>query len=1039
MRSGGKMKIVLNTILQALEKEKNAHPPTQASRGKLCTELPPLLIDIHNPLQVNLDDFTISGNIKTNSKKVKEGDIFSCIKGFNVDGHAYANEVINKGAKILIVEEVLDQQITQILVSDTRKATAIIAKIMYDNPSEKFDLIGVTGTNGKTSTTMILEHLLQNIGYKTGLIGTLGYKIGDVFYPSEHTTPDIIELNEIFLKMSLDGCQIVIMEVSSHSLSLERVYGLNFKIGIFTNLSQDHLDFHQNMEEYGNAKLKLFKMVEANNGINIINTDDNFGKAIYENLNSRPNTYGIHKDRLDNFWMLGNISLSNDHTTFTLCSNKAGHTFEIHSLLIGKFNVYNLAGALIAFLIIKNKTMEALRTTLNKSEHLEMNFPTNQNTSFNIPGRMEKILNEKDVDIYLDYAHTPEALSLVLDAVREVTQKRIICVWGCGGNRDKEKRHLMSRISIEKADLSIITTDNPRFEIAADIIRDIVNPLSFTDPYIIISDRKEAIKAAINLAQKGDTVLIAGKGHETYQEIGAIKHHFDDKEEIVKWKHECETLKDKLAIPIDILNLEKLIDIKIENNVLANSSPLFTSISTDSRTTESQTLFFGIKGKQFNGADFINIVLNKSESNWVITQKTDDKMQNTKNTIFTSDPIGIYGKLAQKYLKLFGAKIIAITGSTGKTTTKEILYNILSTNYMTYKSYANENNNIGVPKNIFKMSPLYEYAIFEIGTSGIGEIANLANIIRADCGGIISINASHLKFLKTLEQVHNEKMSLIHHLKDFFVIPDKPLLSYPHSHISSPTAKAYTFGMSKDADFRIAASNIGQKGLNVKMKMKMKDQFNTAAGNLNPVKYNTSIKVPFLIENISFAIAISKLLGINDDTINKGLQKELFLENRMEVVNSSKNTIIFDCYNANPCSMKAAIEYWKNTKPKKTHIAILGDMLELGKNEQQYHKEIGKILSKIRHTASQPLSIEKTDINTGQKNILIIGIGMLAKYYKPDVLFENVDAFINELSHSGESKSSATFKQINKKTLSKSIILIKGSNSINLKKLKGRI
>ena len=982
MPSGGEMKKTLKDILQALIDDLG-----QATA-------------LHNPLNIDLNNHIIEGDIKTDSKNIKKGDIFACIKGLNVDGHSFASEVVKKGADILIVETIQDINITQILVNDTRKATAILARVLYDNPTTKFDLIGITGTNGKTSTTNILEQLFQKSGYKTGLIGTLGYKIGDEYFASERTTPDIVELNEIFVKMVKAECQIVFMEVSSHALALDRVYGLNFKIGIFTNLSQDHLDFHKDMEDYGKAKLKLFEMVEASKGLCIINTDDGFGEKIYNQINGNKMTFGDDKNNHD--WSISNISLTPELSKFDLKSE--AHIYQgIRSPLIGKFNIYNLTAALIVahkYKIDINSPIEYIHSPL---------------------GRMERVPNNKDIDIYIDYAHTPEALSTVLDTVREFTQKRVICLFGCGGNRDKEKRSQMARISVQKADLSIITNDNPRFEFPADIIRDIVEPLSFSEEYFIIRDRGEAIKATILLAQKGDTVIVAGKGHENYQEIEGIKYHFDDREEIAKCVAEMEQSscysEGKLSIPIDLLNIEKLLNITIDNELLSDNKPLFTSISTDSRNANENTLFFAIKGERYDGADYVEEVLKKSDKNWAIKQITNDKSQliNDKKTFEfkapVSDfqfPIYIYGMLAQKYLSLFGTKTIAITGSTGKTTTKEILYNILSTKHKTFQSHANENNQIGVPKNIFKMRPEYEYAIFEIGTSGQGEIAYLSNILQPDVGGVISVNASHLEFLKSVENIRKEKMSLVDCVKDFAIVP-----FFSKDAEGKKQNKVYTFGWSNTADFHIIESNLCEKGLYISLKSDFIKR--------DKMSFQTSIKLPFLAENIAFSIALSKILSIDDETIEIGLQKELSLKNRMEIFKSKGNQILFDCYNANPCSMKAAIEFWSKTEPEHTHIAILGDMLELGEKSEEYHQEIGKQLQNIKK------SIDK-DI------IQIIGIGNLSRCYSPDYHFENVDSFMkNETIPLRE-----IFTNEGKELYPK-VILIKGSNSINLIKLKERI
>ena len=957
-----------------------------------------LLIEIRNPLNINMEKYIISGTIKTDTKRIASGDIFACIKGFHVDGHSFVNEAISKGSSIIVSEYIQYVDITQIIVNNTRLATAVIARCLYDNPSQKIDLIGVTGTNGKTTTTFILEQLYTEMGYKTGLIGTLGYKIGNEMFQTEHTTPDIVELNEILYKMSESGCQIVIMEVSSHALALERVYGLSFKVGIFTNLSQDHLDFHADMNEYGWVKYKLFEMVAANNGICIINTDDEFGKIIFQKLNCKKIKYYMNEDNLSG-WRINDIRLSPDSSQFNL-QNK-DHTFlNIKSSIIGKFNIYNLTAALITVatttLLLKNNLIKSESQLLQEFVQLLHKIDKIKP----IKGRIEKIENDQNLDIFVDYAHTPDALATIIDTVREFTRKRVICVWGCGGNRDKDKRAKMALISIEKADLTIITNDNPRLEFPADIIRDIIQPLKFEDSYFIIRDRDEAIKAAVILAQSGDAVIIAGKGHETYQEIGNVKYKFDDRKQIekhIRWEKKYRSSNSSsnkqqiLTIPIDLLNIEKLLNKPIRNNHLQDNLPLFRYVSTDSRNINTDTLFFALKGENFDGADFVDDVIKKSRDNWCVINN-EVRMNNSEynefytdvenNKIYVDDTIKVYGKLAQKYLKLFGAKIIAITGSTGKTTTKEILWNILSTDeFACFKSHENENNKIGVPKNIFKMRSDYRYAIFEIGTSQPGEIAYLADILQPYCGGVISVGAAHLELLGSIEEVFNEKISLLEYIKEFAVIEEN---IYAVEHVAY-ISRSRNHASLRDT-FELKKLIVNDEGIYLE---------------INNIGYQTCYKIPYLAKNAVFAITIAKLLGLDFESIQNGLQKELKIDNRMEIIKSENRTILWDCYNANPTSMKAAIKFWKSLEPEEKHIAILGDMLELGSSSEMYHEEIADLLKEI-------------------ENKTVIGIGYLAKLYKPTFHYNNVDEFIDD---------------INRFELDRGIILVKGSNSVNLDRI----
>jgi len=956
---------------------------------------------------------SIYGQIQTDTRKVKAGDVFACIKGHNVDGHDLALNASEKGAILLIVEHRLRLPVPQIRVSDCRKATAILARLFYNDPTAKFDLIGVTGTNGKTTTTHILQKLFTSQNIKTGLIGTLGYKIGDEMHPLMHTTPDIIELNSIFAQMVEAACQVVVMEVSSHALALHRVYGLHFKQAVFTNLTQDHLDFHETMTDYFNAKMTLFRMVEAENGTSIINGDDEYGRKILLSINNKSLLYYIGDanncspsvgDDEDGRKCSDGInavptSLSQNGTTFDLSVNKIQYK-NLHLPLPGKFNLYNLLAALAC---LRQYTIDA--QFQNLLTHIQELTP--------VPGRLQTVPNDAGITIIIDYAHTPDALQNILQTVNEFKTGRVIAVWGCGGNRDADKRPKMATISTTLADLTIITTDNPRHEHPADIIRDITRPLAKDDPYFIISDRATAIYSAILLAQPGDTVIVAGKGHEKYQEIGDTRYFFDDTETATKalFRKELYTpTENQLAIPFDILNLEKIINIQLQNHLLQHYIPLFTAISTDSRNIVKNTLFIAIKGEHFDGADYAPDVLLTDPLNWCLVNivgtpfmvsesesESNGTLFNTSETpslqqpqiIYTKDTTEIYGDIAKKYLQLFPATKIAITGSTGKTTTKEILYNILSVSKQTLKTHDNENNKIGVPKTIFNIQPTHKYAILEIGTNQIGEIDYLSNIVKPDYALIVSINPSHLEGLGTLENIAKEKMSLLPHTQKLAIIARRDAIYCVRENM--PTV------------------------LYVQNPLDENQYLQTSTGltiTINDKQYPTVIGIPFLANNIAFAITLAQKLGISDEDIIAGLAKKLIISGRMEIINKNNHTIIYDYYNANPTSLSSAINYWATLKPDEPHLAILGEMRELGEQEIQFHQQIGdltKLLKKTNHT--------------------IIGVGHLTKYYNPDTLFNTVDDLINSGILAKYIGSDGNHLE--------TIILVKGSHSLRLELLKG--
>ena len=471
-------------------------------------ELKKLLIGLEGlKVKGNLD-LDING-IEKNSKDVKEGFLFVAIKGFAVDGHKFIEDAIKKGAIAIVIEEGCDlktfkvpEGITVVMTKDTREALAIIASNFYGNPSSKFKLIGVTGTKGKTTTTFMIKEILE----KAGLIGTIAtYINGKRIKDSDRTTPESLELQQIFKQMVDAGVETVVMEVSSQSLKLHRVTGCEFDIVLFTNFSEDHIspNEHPNMEDYFNSKLKLFKM--CNTGI--VNADDLHGAKIPRLFpESNITTYGI--DNYANV-LAKDITITNSYVVKIKDRNE-----RVKTGIPGRFSVYNsLAAICVAqkFGISPEIIKEALETV-------------------RVPGRSELVDNKLEIPIMIDYAHSPESLQNILQAVKSYTRGKVISVFGCGGDRDSGKRPIMGEISGKIADYTFITSDNPRTEDPQKIVNQIEEGMKKTKgKYSVIVDRTEAIKQAIEMATKRDIIVLAGKGHEPYQEINGVKYPYDER------------------------------------------------------------------------------------------------------------------------------------------------------------------------------------------------------------------------------------------------------------------------------------------------------------------------------------------------------------------------------------------------------------------------------------------------------------------------------------------------------------------------------
>ena len=460
---------------------------------------------------VGNDNVEITG-VNIDSRRIKAGHLFVAIRGTQVDGHQFIDKAIELGADAVLCEELpekLSDHVTYVQVESTEDAVGKVATLFYGNPSHKLKLVGVTGTNGKTTIATLLYNMFRKFGYKVGLLSTVCNYIDDVEVPADHTTPDPIELNELLAKMVEAGCEYAFMECSSHAIHQKRIGGLKFAGGLFTNLTRDHLDYHKTFENYRNAKKAFFDGLPKD-AFAITNADDKNGMIMVQNTKATVKTYSIR-------------SMADFRARILECHFEGMYLEidgrEVGVQFIGKFNVSNLLAVYGAAIMLGKKPEDILLVL---------------STLHSVSGRLEPIHSPEGFTAIVDYAHTPDALANVLNAIHEVLDGKghVITVCGAGGNRDKGKRPLMAQEAVRQSDKVIITSDNPRFEDPQEIINEMLAGLNEQQMRKVISivDRKEAIRTACMMAQKGDVVLVAGKGHENYQEIKGVKHHFDDKE-----------------------------------------------------------------------------------------------------------------------------------------------------------------------------------------------------------------------------------------------------------------------------------------------------------------------------------------------------------------------------------------------------------------------------------------------------------------------------------------------------------------------------
>lgn len=464
-------------------------------------------------------DIEIAG-ISYDSRKIKPGNAFVCIEGYRTDGHQYVLDAEKKGASVIIAQKPVVSALPVLYTEDTRLALAQMAKRFYRNPAKNFKLIGITGTNGKTTVTYLIKSILEKQGYTVGLIGTNQNMIGTQVLPSEHTTPESLELYAMFAEMASRGAQYVVMEVSSHALELKRVGGCEFETAVFTNLTQDHLDFHGDMESYFQAKQRLFSMCRKA----VINTDDIYGKRLAAAAECELLSYGVDSDA---DITASNLNISARGVTFGIEYQKRGYLARLG--IPGKFSVYNAlaaVGAAISMGISLKNATDGLAG------------------AHGVKGRAEVLPTGTSYTVMIDYAHSPDGLKNILSTIREFAGGRIITVFGCGGDRDRTKRPLMGQMAAKLSDFLIVTSDNPRSEDPEAIIRDILPGVEKENcDFVQITSRRDAIAYALRMAQPHDIILLAGKGHETYQILKDKTIHFDEREVVAQLLAEMDKTK----------------------------------------------------------------------------------------------------------------------------------------------------------------------------------------------------------------------------------------------------------------------------------------------------------------------------------------------------------------------------------------------------------------------------------------------------------------------------------------------------------------
>ena len=863
-------------------------------------------------------------NVRDDSRAVTAGDVFVAVRGLRSDGHAFVDAAIARGAVAVVVEKArADVSVPQIVVGNAAAALGRLIAQRLHQPAQRMTLVGITGTNGKTTTSYLVEHILNAAAARTGVIGTVNYRwpkkgaatSTEIDAPYTTPTPDV--LHRTFATMADDGVTHAVMEVSSAALTMDRLAGVSFGVAAFSNLTQDHLDVHGSMEAYLAAKRRLFEDHLASGGTAVINVDDPASAAMIAGVGKQArvlrvssNAVGTDDAEIRVIWRESTVR----GIRAKIRTPRGEFAIEAAPLL-GDYNVANLALAI--------GIAEALGIG-----HAAIVRGIGELRG--VPGRVERVTNDADLDILVDYAHTPDALRNVLSALRPLTARRLICVFGCGGDRDPGKRPLMGAAVAELADLAIVTSDNPRTEEPRAIIDAIVPAVP--NAFVVDVDRRTAIAAAIAEATPGDIVLIAGKGHEDYQILGTTKTHFDDREEAAA----AVALRPRWTLAqIAAITGGRVAD-------AAHAQVAVTGMVIDDRRVKPGDLFVGIVGANHDGAAFWDKA-HAGGATALLAQATSTVADGTPAVLVDDTSLAL-GKLAAAHRRWWAAdrpdaRLVAITGSSGKTTTKELLAGALSAAAQTHAAIGSLNNETGVPLTLLGLRRHHRFGVLEMGMRGRGQIDYLAKIAEPDVAVIINAGTAHIELLGSTDAIADAKAEIWQHSPSVIVWPadDDRLTQRARSH--APAAATLTFGDAHEADVAnvadIVLTTVAPRG---------------AAGTdltLDVQGSRETLRLGLLGRHAAIdaccALAAAIGAGVEVAVALRGLATVKPPSMRGEVVDVAGRHVIVDCYNANPGSMAASITMLAELADasRSKGVAVLGDMLELGDHARDAHTAVG--------------------------------------------------------------------------------------------------
>lgn len=848
-------------------------------------------------IQVNSDK-DVTG-VSASSNDIQSGFVFVAVKGTRVDGADFVGDAVARGAVAVICDHMVSAEVPVIVVENPRVVLAQMANILY--PSEGLKKVAITGTNGKTSTVYYVAEIMNAIGLCTASFGTIGIDSPVYKKNGSMTTPDTVSIHKELQALQQAGVQVVAMEASSHGLDQDRLAAVEFAAAGFSNLTQDHLDYHGSMAAYFTAKKRLFLERTVANGTVVLNADiSEFGELKQDCAAKglRVLSYGLAGKELK---LVSRVATANGQK---ISVEILGRRYETEVAVVGDFQISNILCA-IGLCI-------GLGADIEKIMHVVATLKAPA-------GRLECVgALPNGATVYVDYAHTPDALARVLTTLRPHAAGRLVCVFGCGGNRDAGKRPMMGEIAARLADVVYVTDDNPRHEEAAGIRAAI---LAACPKGIEIGNRHEAIADAVAALQAGDILVLAGKGHEAGQKIGDTVMVFDDK------------IEAQLAIlgqtKMPVWRGEELracLGVDVAKNMKAYG------ISIDTRTLEVGDLYLAMTGENVDGHDFVRVAVERGAAACVVTHLTNDVP--VEKQIVVSDVMVALNQMAMFARNRSEATFIGITGSSGKTTTKEMLKIALAGQGKTHATVGNFNNQIGVPLTLCRMPIDTRYAIVEMGMNHVGELTELSQLVRPHATIITMIGAAHLAYFKDEHQIAEAKSEIfVAQDKDGTAIlnADSPFYEFLRAEVVKNGIRFITaFGQNEAADFRLlSVQAIGETSRIMADWHGSKIEY--TIGFLGHHFAMNSLGVLGLVDAVGASVpaAMQALSGARA-VAGRGASEKVTLANGKTIV------LIDDVYNANPSSMKASIgTLGLHNGPIK--VAVLGDMLELGAGEVALH------------------------------------------------------------------------------------------------------